>query len=107
MKMKITTVFLIIGSVLQMASANAAEEFVEELVCDNVLSSAEKDEMAKYVITKDMSRAEVKDCTKIGYNLSDSAVKAISSLPDPSRKKWACTACFYDPSYWSCAKKGN
>ena len=35
--MKITTVFLIIGSVLQMASANAAE-----LVCDNVLSTAEK-----------------------------------------------------------------
>lgn len=100
--MKITTVFLIIGSVLQMASANAAE-----LVCDNVLSNAEKTEMAKYVITKDMSRAEVKDCTQIGYTLRDSDVKAKSRLSDSSRNKWACTACFYDPSYWSCAEKGD
>lgn len=102
MKMKITTVFLIIISVLQIASANAAE-----LHCNNVLSEAEKTEMAKYVITKDMSRAEVKDCTQIGYTMSDSEVKAISSLPDASRNKWACTACFYNPSYWSCAEKGN
>lgn len=78
-----------------------------ELTCEDMLSQEEKEAMEDVVIDRDVSDATVKACRDIGYNITQSAVSSLVPRSGPERKRWSCTACFYNPNWWSCVRKAN